>query len=285
MAAIGEISRQAVESTAVVRQAVAETNGSSAEMLRLAAAANRVGDVVNLISRIAAQTNLLALNATIEAARAGEAGRGFAVVAQEVKSLATQTGKATQDIAEQISEIQAATDQSVASIDKIKRKIAEVEQISATITNAVHTQDAATKDIARSVRSAADSANTMSVHAGQVASAMAKTGAGVEAMVVAGAGSRRDDANNARAYGRAGEEFRGVGAGFPSPVYGRRWLREAESDEGRRDLAETSPEPSSDPATPGHLLPQVGEGFAPGATPIPCSRASRLRFSPISIGR
>ena len=183
LAAIGEISRQAVESTAVVRQAVSETNGSSAEMLRLAAAANRVGDVVNLISRIAAQTNLLALNATIEAARAGEAGRGFAVVAQEVKSLATQTGKATQDIAEQISEIQAATDQSVASIDKIKRKIAEVEQISATITNAVHTQDAATKDIARSVRSAADSANTMSVHAGQVASAMAKTGAGVEAMV------------------------------------------------------------------------------------------------------
>ncbi|MGA8171945.1 MAG: HAMP domain-containing methyl-accepting chemotaxis protein [Methylocystis sp.] len=183
LAAIGEISRQAVESTAVVRQAVAETNGSSAEMLRLSAAANRVGDVVNLISRIAAQTNLLALNATIEAARAGEAGRGFAVVAQEVKSLATQTGKATQDIAEQISEIQAATDQSVASIDKIKRKIAEVEQISATITNAVHTQDAATKDIARGVRSAAESANSMSMHAEQAASGMAQTGAGVEAMV------------------------------------------------------------------------------------------------------
>jgi len=183
LAAIGEISRQASESTMVVHQAVAETNGSSAEMLRLSAAANRVGDVVNLISRIAAQTNLLALNATIEAARAGEAGRGFAVVAQEVKSLATQTGKATQDIAEQISEIQAATDQSVASIDKIKRKIAEVEQISGIITNAVHAQDAATKDIARSVRSAADSANSMSVHAGQVASAIAKTGAGVEAMV------------------------------------------------------------------------------------------------------
>ena len=183
LAAIGEISRQAVESTAVVQQAVSETNGSSAEMLRLSAAANRVGDVVNLISRIAAQTNLLALNATIEAARAGEAGRGFAVVAQEVKSLATQTGKATQDIADQIAEIQTATVQSVASIDRIKRKIAEVEQISATITNAVHTQDAATKDIARSVRSAADSANSMSVHAEQVASAMAQTGAGVEAMV------------------------------------------------------------------------------------------------------
>ena len=183
LAAIGEISRQAVESTAVVRQAVVETNGSSAEMLRLAAAANRVGDVVNLISRIAAQTNLLALNATIEAARAGEAGRGFAVVAQEVKSLATQTGKATQDIADQIAEIQAATDMSVASIDKIKAKIAEVEHISAIITDAVHEQDTATKEIARSVRSAAQSAGAMSAHAEQVASAMAQTGAGVEAMV------------------------------------------------------------------------------------------------------
>jgi len=181
--AIGEISRQAVESTIVVREAVADTNGSAAEMLRLAAAANRVGDVVNLISRIAAQTNLLALNATIEAARAGEAGRGFAVVAQEVKSLATQTGKATQDIAEQIAEIQAATDQSVGSIEKIKRKIADVEQISGIITSAVHEQDAATKDIARAVRSAADSASSMSAHAEQVANAMAQTGAGVEAMV------------------------------------------------------------------------------------------------------
>jgi methyl-accepting chemotaxis protein len=183
LAAIGEISRQAVESTTIVREAVVETNGSSAEMLRLSAAANRVGDVVNLISRIAAQTNLLALNATIEAARAGEAGRGFAVVAQEVKSLATQTGKATQDIADQISDIQAATDLSVASIDKIKRKIAEVEHISAIITDAVHEQDAATKDIARSVRSAASSAKSMSEHAEQVASALANTGIGVEHMV------------------------------------------------------------------------------------------------------
>ncbi|MDJ0447145.1 MULTISPECIES: HAMP domain-containing methyl-accepting chemotaxis protein [Methylocystis] len=183
LAAIGEISKQAVESTAVVRQAVVETNGSSAEMLRLCAAANRVGDVVNLISKIAAQTNLLALNATIEAARAGEAGRGFAVVAQEVKSLATQTGKATQDIADQIAEIQAATNMSVASMDKIKAKIAEVEHISAIITQAVHEQDTATKEIARSVRSAATSAEAMSAHADQMANAMTQTGAGVESMV------------------------------------------------------------------------------------------------------
>ncbi|MGJ0391446.1 MAG: methyl-accepting chemotaxis protein [Methylocystis sp.] len=183
LAAIGEISKQAVESTAVVRQAVAETNGSAAEMLRLTAAANRVGDVVNLISKIAAQTNLLALNATIEAARAGEAGRGFAVVAQEVKSLATQTGKATQDIADQIAEIQAATNMSVVSIDKIKAKIEELEHISAIITQAVHEQDVATKEIARSVRSAATSAGAMSSHADQVANAMAQTGAGVETIV------------------------------------------------------------------------------------------------------
>jgi methyl-accepting chemotaxis protein len=107
----------------------------------------------------------------------------LAVVAQEVKSLATQTGKATQDIADQISDIQAATDLSVASIDKIKRKIAEVEHISAIITDAVHEQDAATKDIARSVRSAASSAKSMSEHAEQVASALANTGIGVEHMV------------------------------------------------------------------------------------------------------
>jgi methyl-accepting chemotaxis protein len=180
---IEEINRQVVESTSVVQRAVAETQESSAGMARLSAAARRVGDVVDLISRIAAQTNLLALNATIEAARAGEAGRGFAVVAQEVKTLATQTARATQDIAEQIAEMQAATNLSVGAIDTIKQKIGEVEHISSMIASAVHEQGASTHEIARNVRSAASGANAMNTHVENVADAVAVTGDSVEAVV------------------------------------------------------------------------------------------------------
>ncbi len=180
---IGEINRQVVQSTTVVQRAVEETQQSSQGMARLAAAARRVGDVVSLISRIAAQTNLLALNATIEAARAGEAGRGFAVVAQEVKNLATQTAKATQDIADQIAEMQAATNVSVDAIDMIGRKIGEVEQISTIIAAAVHEQGASTQEIARNVRSAASGAASMSTHAENVESAVHQTGASVESVV------------------------------------------------------------------------------------------------------
>ena len=180
---IGEISRQVVQSTNVVRKAVAETQDSSNGMARLSAAARRVGDVVNLISRIAAQTNLLALNATIEAARAGEAGRGFAVVAQEVKTLATQTTKATQDIADQIADMQTATESSVAAIDAIQRKIGEVEQITSIIAAAVHEQGASTQEIARNVRSAASGASSMSSHSENVSTAVNATGASVESVV------------------------------------------------------------------------------------------------------
>ncbi|MBV9065782.1 MAG: HAMP domain-containing protein [Methylobacteriaceae bacterium] len=180
---IEEINRQVVESTSVVRRAVAETQESSAGMTRLSAAARRIGDVVDLISRIAAQTNLLALNATIEAARAGEAGRGFAVVAQEVKTLATQTARATQDIAEQIAEMQAATNLSVGAIGAIKQKIGEVEHISSMIASAVHEQGASTHEIARNVRSAASGANAMNKHVENVADAVAVTGDSVEAVV------------------------------------------------------------------------------------------------------
>ncbi len=161
---IEEISRQVVQSTSVVRTAVERAVETNAGMGRLSSAAQKVGDVVSLISRIAAQTNLLALNATIEAARAGEAGRGFAVVAQEVKTLATQTAKATQDITGQIAEMQEATDLSVDAIDKIQKKISEVEHISTIIASAVHEQGAATQEIARNVRSAAAGTSSMSGH-------------------------------------------------------------------------------------------------------------------------
>jgi len=183
LASIEEISRQVVQSTTVVRKTVAETQATSSGMGRLSSAAQRVGDVVSLISRIAAQTNLLALNATIEAARAGEAGRGFAVVAQEVKTLATQTAKATQDIADQIAEMQAATNLSVSAIDAIQSRIGEVEQITAIIASAVHEQGASTQEIARNVRSAASGAAAMSGHVENVAEAVQNTGSSVEIAV------------------------------------------------------------------------------------------------------
>ena len=172
---IEEISRQVVQSTNVVRAAVERAVETNAGMGRLSHAAQKVGDVVSLISRIAAQTNLLALNATIEAARAGEAGRGFAVVAQEVKTLATQTAKATQDITGQIADMQEATDLSVEAIDKIQTKIAEVEHISTIIASAVHEQGAATQEIARNVRSAAAGTTAMSSHMENVVRSVGET--------------------------------------------------------------------------------------------------------------
>ncbi len=183
LVSIEEISQQVVQSTTVVQKAVNEAVGTNAGMARLSAAARRVGDVVSLISRIAAQTNLLALNATIEAARAGEAGRGFAVVAQEVKTLATQTAKATQDISGQIADMQAATETSVHAIDLIARKINEVEHISTIIASAVQEQGASTQEITRNVRSAAMGAAAMSSYVENVAMAVAETNESVDSVV------------------------------------------------------------------------------------------------------
>jgi methyl-accepting chemotaxis protein len=183
LASIEEISRQVVQSTTVVKKAVSESIETSAGMAKLAEAARRVGDIVSLISRIAAQTNLLALNATIEAARAGEAGRGFAVVAQEVKTLATQTARATQDISGQIADIQAATENSVSAIDTIQAKIGEIEQISAIIASAVQQQGASTQEIARNVRSAASGTTAMSNFVESVAKAVVATSESVESVV------------------------------------------------------------------------------------------------------
>jgi methyl-accepting chemotaxis protein len=183
LASIEEISRQVVQSTTVVKRAVSEGIESSTGMERLATSARRVGDVVSLISRIAAQTNLLALNATIEAARAGEAGRGFAVVAQEVKTLATQTARATQEISGQIADMQAATESSVTAIDTIQTKIGEIEQISAIIASAVQEQGASTQEITRNVRSAASGTTAMSTFVESVAKAVVETSDSVESVV------------------------------------------------------------------------------------------------------
>jgi methyl-accepting chemotaxis protein len=183
LASIEEISRQVVQSTTVVKRAVSESIETSSGMTRLTEAARRVGDIVSLISRIAAQTNLLALNATIEAARAGEAGRGFAVVAQEVKTLATQTARATQDISSQIANMQAATESSVTAIDTIHTKIGEIEQISAIIASAVQEQGASTQEIARNVRSAASGTSATSAHVENVAKAAAVTSQHAESLV------------------------------------------------------------------------------------------------------
>lgn len=183
LASIEEISRQVVQSMSVVKKAVAESTETSTGMAKLAEAARRVGDIVSMISRIAAQTNLLALNATIEAARAGEAGRGFAVVAQEVKTLATQTARATQDISAQIADIQAATENSLSAIDIIQGKIGEIEQISAIIASAVQEQGASTQEITRNVRSAASGTSAMSDFVESVAKAVLKTSESVESVV------------------------------------------------------------------------------------------------------
>jgi methyl-accepting chemotaxis protein len=143
----------------------------------LAAGAQKIGEVVSLISDIASQTNLLALNATIEAARAGEAGKGFAVVASEVKSLATQTAKATDEIGGQISQIQTATQEAVAAIQGITKVIGEISEIAASIASAVEEQGAATQEIARNVQQAAQGTQDVTSNITGVRQAATDTGA------------------------------------------------------------------------------------------------------------
>lgn len=149
--AITEISQQVASSTKVANDAVAAAEHSDNLITGMSEAAVKIGEVVNIIQEIADQTNLLALNATIEAARAGESGKGFAVVAAEVKELASQTSKATQDIATQIDEIQNATDSTVDSMRSIKNIITEIAQISSAIAAAVEQQSAATQQVAENI--------------------------------------------------------------------------------------------------------------------------------------
>ncbi len=160
---VSEIGRQVTHSSKVASDAVGKAAETTEMVTSLATAAERIGDVLRLISEIASQTNLLALNATIEAARAGEAGRGFAVVASEVKELASQTAKATDEIASQVTAIQAATGNCVTAISGISDTIREISGIATTIAAAVEEQGSATREIARSVQQA--SAGTTDVSA------------------------------------------------------------------------------------------------------------------------
>ncbi|WFU72208.1 methyl-accepting chemotaxis protein [Bradyrhizobium sp. CB2312] len=160
---VSEIGRQVTHSSEVASNAVVKATETTEMVTSLAASAERIGYVLRLISEIASQTNLLALNATIEAARAGEAGRGFAVVASEVKELASQTAKATDEIASQVSAIQAATGNCVTAISGISDTIREISGIATTIAAAVEEQGSATREIARSVQQA--SAGTTDVSA------------------------------------------------------------------------------------------------------------------------
>jgi methyl-accepting chemotaxis protein len=152
---IADITRRVQESNGIAAQAVKQATATDQRINELSEAGARIGDVVKLITTIAEQTNLLALNATIEAARAGDAGRGFAVVAQEVKTLAGQTAKATEEIGSQIANMQLATQESVAAIKAIGQTIERISEIATSIASAVEQQRAATHNIAQSVRSAA----------------------------------------------------------------------------------------------------------------------------------
>jgi methyl-accepting chemotaxis protein/hemoglobin-like flavoprotein len=173
---VTEIGRQVAESTKITGQAVEQANRSSHTMQSLAEAAQKIGDVVKLITSIAEQTNLLALNATIEAARAGEAGKGFAVVAQEVKQLAAQTAKATDEISQQILSIQEATMESVGAIQEIETTIASVNGIATTIAAAIEEQSSATAEIARNVQEAAKGTQEVSNNISGVNQAADETG-------------------------------------------------------------------------------------------------------------
>jgi len=189
---ITEISRQVQQSADMSKRAVTDANSTTERVRELADAANRIGEVVGLISDIAAQTNLLALNATIEAARAGEAGKGFAVVASEVKTLAEQTAKATEEIGQQIGAIQSETSASVDAISSIRDLIDEMEAISSTIAAAVEEQGAATGEIANSVQSAANSSTEVTQNISGVSEAAGQTGAASEQVLDAAGNLSRD---------------------------------------------------------------------------------------------
>ncbi|MFD2184901.1 methyl-accepting chemotaxis protein [Rhodoplanes azumiensis] len=197
-ASVHEISRQVQESSRIAAEAVRQAEKTDSRIVELSHAAQRIGDVVKLITAIAEQTNLLALNATIEAARAGEAGKGFAVVAQEVKALAAQTAKATGDIASQITGMQAATSESVTAIKEIGGTIGRIAEIASSIAAAIEEQGAATQEIARNVQQAARGTEEVARNIGNVEVGAGETGS-ASAQVLSAAQSLAGESNRLKA--------------------------------------------------------------------------------------
>jgi methyl-accepting chemotaxis protein len=192
---VNEISRQVQESSRIASEAVRQAELTDTRIGELSKAAGRIGDVVKLITAIAEQTNLLALNATIEAARAGEAGRGFAVVASEVKQLASQTAKATDEIGTQIAGMQTATQDSVAAIKEIGGTIGRISEIAATIAAAVEEQGAATQEIARNVGEAAKGTQQVASNITDVNRGASETGS-ASSQVLSSAQSLSSESNH-----------------------------------------------------------------------------------------
>ena len=191
---VTEISRQVQEGSKIADEAVRQAETTDARIAELSRAAGRIDDVVKLITDIAEQTNLLALNATIEAARAGVSGKGFAVVAQEVKALATQTAKATDEIGSQITGMQAATKDAVSAIKEIAGTISRISEITLRITAAVDQQGSATQEIARSVHQAACGSSEVAANVTEVSRGASETGS-ASSQVLASAQSLSSESN------------------------------------------------------------------------------------------